>query len=120
MHYKGEFDVLNCTMLGRVLGLFLSPNMVQRVLSLYFNARALVSVNGTNGPEFNLLQGVTQGCPASTSFFKVALALISWSYHLTFKGIQLITQHLASMSTQTIKYCSLKRLTIRKKFLNSW
>ena len=66
--YKGAFDALNRTTLGRVLGLFLSPNMVRRVLSLYFDARALVSVDGTNGPEFNLLWGVRQGCPASPSF----------------------------------------------------
>ena len=95
--YKGAFDALNRTTLGRVLGLFLSPNMVRRVLSLYFDARALVSVNGTNGPEFNLLRGVRQGCPASPSFFTVALSFISWSYRLTFKGIQLITHHLASL-----------------------
>ena len=97
MDYKGAFDALNRTTLGRVLGLFLSPNMVRRVLSLYFDARALVSVDGTNGSEFNLLRGVRKGNPASASFFTVALAFISWSYRLTFKGIQLITHHLASL-----------------------
>ena len=95
--YKGAFDALNRTTLGRVLGLFLSPNMVRRVLCLYFDARALVSVGGTNGPEFELLRGVRQGCPASPSFFTVALAFISWSYCLTFKGIQLISHQLASL-----------------------
>ena len=95
--YKGAFDALNRTTLGRVLSLFLSPSMVRRVLCLYFDARALVSVNGTNGPEFELHRGVRQGCPASPSFFTVALAFISWSYCLTFKGLQLITHHLASL-----------------------
>ena len=95
--YKGAFDALNRTTLGRVLGLFLSPNMVRRVLCLYFDARALVSVGGTNGPEFELLRGVRQVCPASPSFFTVALAFISWSYSLTFKGMQLISHQLASL-----------------------
>lgn len=95
--YKGAFDALNRTTLGRVLSLFLSPNMVRRVLCLYFDARAMVSVNNTDGPEFDLLRGVRQGCPASPSFFTVALAFISWSYRLTFKGIQLISHHLASL-----------------------
>ena len=37
-----------------------------------------------------------QGCPASPSFFTVALAFISsWSYRLTFEGIKLISHHLA-------------------------
>ncbi len=95
--YKGAFDALNRTTLGLVLGLFLSPNMVRRVLCLYFDARAMVSVNDTDGPEFDLLRGVRQGCPASPSFFTVALAFISWSYRLTFKGIQLISHHLATL-----------------------
>ena len=95
--YKGAFDALNRTTLGRVLGLFLSPNMVRRVLCLYFDARALVSVGGNNGPEFELLRGVRQGCPASPSFFTVALAFISWSYRLTFEGIKLISHHLATL-----------------------
>jgi len=95
--YKGAFDALNRTTLGHVLSLFLSPNMVRRVLCLYFDARALVSVGGINGPEFELFRGVRQGCPASPSFFTVALAFISWSYRLTFNGIQLITHQLASL-----------------------
>jgi hypothetical protein len=95
--YKGAFDALNRTTLGRVLTLFLSPNMVRRVLSLYFDAKAMVSVNNTDGPEFDLLRGVRQGCPASPSFFTVALAFISWSYCLTFEGIKLVTHHLASL-----------------------
>ena len=78
--YKGAFDALNRTTLGRVLHLFFSPNMVRRVLSLYFEARALVSVGGNNRPEFELLPGVRQGCPASQSFFTVALAFVSWSF----------------------------------------
>ena len=52
--YKDAFDSLNRTTLGRVLCLFLSPNMVRRVLSLYFDEGALVSVDGTNGPEFSV------------------------------------------------------------------
>ena len=95
--YKGAFDALNRTTLGRVLALFLSPNMVRRVLCLYFDARALVSVGGNNGPEFELHYGVRQGCPASPSFFTVALAFISWSYRLTFEGIKLISHHLATL-----------------------
>ena len=95
--YKGGFDALNRTMLRHVLGLFLSPNMVRRVMCLYFDAKALVSVNDTDGPEFDLLRGVRQGCPASPSFFTVALAFVSWSYCLTFKGIQLVSYHLSSL-----------------------
>ena len=95
--YKGAFDALNHTTLGRVLHLFLSPNMVRRVLSLYFDLRALVSVGGNNGPEFELLRGVRQGCPASPSFFTVALAFVSWSFRLTFQGIKLISHHLATL-----------------------
>ena len=95
--YKGAFDALNRTTLARVLGLFLSPNMVRRVMCLYFDAKALVSVNGVDGPEFDLLRGVRQGCPASPNFFTVALAFVSWSYRLTFKGIRLINYHLASL-----------------------
>ena len=75
--YKGAFDALNRTTLGRVLGLFLPPSMVRRVLSLYFDAKAMVSVGGCDGPEFQLFRGVRQGCPASPSFFTVALAFIS-------------------------------------------
>ena len=66
-------------------------------LRLYFDARALVSVGSKNGPEFELLRGVRQGCPASPSFFNVALTFISWSYRLTFEGIQLISHHLATL-----------------------
>ena len=40
--YKGAFDALNRVTLGRVLKLFLSPSMVKRVLSLYFEAKAIV------------------------------------------------------------------------------
>ena len=48
--YKGAFDALNRTTLGRVLGLFLSPSMVRRVVSLYFDAKAQVVVDGATGP----------------------------------------------------------------------
>ena len=95
--YKGAFDALNRTTLGRVLGLFLSPSMVRRVLSLYFDAKAMVSVNGSLGREFKLLRGVRQGCPASPSFFTVALAFISWSFRVAFEGIRLVTLHLSSL-----------------------
>ena len=83
--YKGAFDALNRTTLGRVLGLFLSPNMVRRVLWLYFYAKAMVSVGGSDRPEFELSRGVRQGCPAS--FFTVALAFISWSFGQNFGGL---------------------------------
>ena len=58
--------------LGRVLDLFLSPRMVRWVLSLYFDARALVSVDGIKGPEFNLLLGVN----------KVALLFLQHFYQM--------------------------------------
>ena len=80
--YKGAFDALNRTTLVRVLELFLSLSMVRRVLSLYFYAKAMVSVNNTIGPEFELQQVVGQGCPASPRFFAVALAFISCSFRL--------------------------------------
>ncbi len=95
--YKGAFDALNRTTLGRVLGLFLSPSMVRRVISLYFDAKAKVVVNNTVGPEFDLLRGVRQGCPASPSFFTVALAFISWSFSIAFEGIKLIHHHLSTL-----------------------
>ena len=56
--YKGAFDALNRTTLGRVLSLFLPSSMVQRVLSLYFNAKAKVMLNGSEGPLFDLFSGV--------------------------------------------------------------
>ena len=92
--YKGAFDALNRTTLGRVLGLFLPPSMV---LSLYFDAKAMVSVGGCDVPEFQLFRGVRQGCPASPSFFTVALAFISSSFRLTFGGLRLATHVLASL-----------------------
>jgi len=95
--YKGAFDALNRTTLGRVLELFLSPSMVKRVLSLYFDAKAMVVIDGTIGPEFDLLRGVRQGCPASPSFFTVALSFISWSFRLAFHGIKLVHLHLSSL-----------------------
>ena len=95
--YKGAFDALNRTTLGRVLSLFLSPPMVRRVLSLYFDARAKVSVNNSTGPEFPLLRGVRQGCPASPSFFTVALAFISRSFRIAFEGIKLVSLHLSTL-----------------------
>lgn len=95
--YKGAFDSINRTTLGRVLGLFLSPAMVRRVLCLYFDAKAMVSVNNCLGPEFELLRGVRQGCPASPSFFTVALSFISWSFRITFEGLKLVTLHLSTL-----------------------
>ena len=95
--YKGAFDALNRTTLGRVLKLFLSPKMVQRVMCLYFDAKALVSVNNDCSPQFNLERGVRQGCPASPSFFTVILSFISWSFRLSFSGIKLISLHLSSL-----------------------
>ena len=95
--YKGAFDALNRTTLGRVLSLFLSPSMVRRILCLYFDAKAKVAVNKSVGPEFDLLRGVRQGCPASPSFFTVALAFISRSFRITFEGIKLVHLHLSSL-----------------------
>ena len=95
--YKGVFDALNRTTLGRVLNLFLSPSMVKRVLSLYFDAKAKVTVNNSTDPLFDLKRGVRQGCPASPSFFTVALSFISWSFRLSFEGIKLVTLHLATL-----------------------
>ena len=95
--YKGAFDAINRTTLGRVLGLFLSPSMVRRVMSLYFDAKANVRINNVIGPEFDLLRGVRQGCPASPSFFTVALAFISWTFRMSYKGIKLIHLHLSTI-----------------------
>ena len=95
--YKGAFDALNRTTLGRVLNLFLSPSMVKRVLTLYFDAKAKVTLDSSVGPEFNLQRGVRQGCPASPSFFTVALSFISWSFRLTYEGIKLVTLHLSTL-----------------------
>ena len=63
-HYKGAFNALNRTTLGRVLGLFLSGPA-----SLYFDAIAI-------GFEFKLFRGVQQGFPASPSFFTVAFSRV--------------------------------------------
>ena len=60
-------------------------------------AKAMVVINGTTGPEFDLLRGVRQGCPASPSFFTVALSFISWSFCLAFQGIKLVHLHLSSL-----------------------
>ena len=95
--YKGAFDALNRTFLGRILSLFLSPQMVRRVMSLYFDAKANVRIDDVTGPVFNLFRGVRQGCPASPSFFTVALAFISWSFRTTFTGIKLVHLHLSSI-----------------------
>ena len=95
--YKGAFDALNRTTLGRILSLFLSPSMVRRVLTLYFDAKAMVRIDGELGAEFDLLRGVRQGCPASPNFFTVALAFVSWSFRLTFKGVKLVKLHLSSL-----------------------
>ena len=95
--YKGAFDAINRTSLGRVLTLFLSPSMVRRVLSLYFDAKAKVVVNNSVGPEFDLQRGVRQGCPASPSFFTVALAFVCRSFSIAFEGIKLVHLHLSSL-----------------------
>ena len=57
----------------------------------------MVSVNGCIVPPFMLHRGVRQGCPASPSFFTVALAFISWSFRVTFEGIKLVTLHLSTL-----------------------
>lgn len=95
--YKGAFDALNRTSLGRVLGLFLSPSMVRRVMSLYFDAKANVRIKNIIGPEFDLLRGVRQGCPASPSFFTAALAFVSWTFRCTFTGIKLVNLYLSTI-----------------------
>jgi hypothetical protein len=95
--YKGAFDALNRTTLGRVLALFLSPTMVKRLLSLCFDAKAMVVIDGAAGPAFDLLRGVRQGCPASPSIFTVALSFISWSFRLAFQGIKLVHLHISSL-----------------------
>ena len=95
--YKGAFDALNRTSLGRVLSLFLSPPMVRRVMSLYFDAKANVRISDITGPVFELFRGVRQGCPASPSFFTVALAFVSWSFRTAFLGIKLVHLHLSSI-----------------------
>ena len=68
--YKGAFDSLNRTTLGRVLGLFLPPSMVRRVISLYFDAKAKVMVNNTIGPGFDLHRGVREGCPTELFYIR--------------------------------------------------
>ena len=95
--YKGAFDALNRTTLSRILSLFLSPSMVRRVMCLYFDAKANVRIDNICGPAFDLLRGVRQGCPASPSFFTVALAFVSWSFRVAFSGIKLVHFHLSCM-----------------------
>ena len=95
--YKGAFDALNRTTLGRVLSLFLSPSMVRRVLCLYFDAKAKVVLDNSEGPLFDLQRGVRQGCPASPSFFTVALAFVSRSFRTAFTGIRLVHLHLCAL-----------------------
>ena len=95
--YKGAFDALNRTTLARVLSLFLSQSMVRRVMMIYFDAKANVRIGDTIGAVFDLLRGVRQGCPASPSFFTVALAFVSWTFRLTFTGIKLVHFHLSSI-----------------------
>ena len=95
--YKGAFDALNRTTLGRVLTLFLPSSMVRRIVSLYFDAKAKVYVNGSEGPLFSLFRGVRQGCPASPSFFTVALAFVSRTFCIAFEGIKLVHLHLSTL-----------------------
>ena len=56
-----------------------------------------MKIGDTVGDTFTLHRGVRQGCPASPSFFTVALAFISWSFRTTFSGIKLITFYLSSI-----------------------
>ena len=58
----GVFDALNRKSLGRVLHLFLPQEMVWCVLCLYFDARAMLSLN-----NIDLLFGLKHGCQASPS-----------------------------------------------------
>ena len=95
--YKGAFDALNRTTLGRVLSLFLPRTMMLRVLSLYFDAKAKVVVDKSDGPLFDLLRGVRQGCPASPSFFTVALGFVSRTVCIAFEGVRLVHLHLCSL-----------------------
>ena len=95
--YKGAFDALNRTTLSRILSLFLPPSMVRRIMALYLNARANVRIKDVTGTIFELFRGVRQGCPASPSFFTVALAFVSWSFRNVFRGIRLITFYLCSI-----------------------
>ena len=95
--YKGAFDALNRTTLSRILSLFLPPSMVRRIMALYLNARANVRIKNITGTIFELFRGVRQGCPASPSFFTVALAFVSWSFRNVFRGIRLITFYLCSI-----------------------
>ena len=80
---KGSFDAINRTRLG-LIALLLSPSMVCRVMCLYFEAKTNVRVNNIIGPDFDLLRGVRQGCPASPSFFTVVLDFISLTFRTTF------------------------------------
>ena len=66
-------------------------------MSLYFDAKANVRISDITGPVFELFRGVRQGCPASPSFFTVALAFVSWSFRTAFLGIKLVHLHLSSI-----------------------
>ena len=77
---KGVFYALNRTNLGRVLSLFLSPNMVCRVMCLYIYAKGNVQINNATGLLFEVFRWVRQGGPASPSFLPIALSFISWSF----------------------------------------
>ena len=68
VEYKGAFDAPNLTTLGSVLKLFLPPKN-GATGNVYFDAKALVSVDNVCGAQFNLEHGVRQGWPASPSFF---------------------------------------------------
>ena len=50
--------------------------MIRGVLCLYFDAKAMFSLNNADGPQFDFLHGVRQGCPASPSFFTVDIRLV--------------------------------------------
>ena len=88
--YKGAFDALNRTTLGCVLKLFLTPNMMYRVMCLYFDAKALVSV--AHNSILNIMWCKdAQPLPVSSQ----GPSFISWSFRLIFKGIRLMNLHLS-------------------------
>ena len=89
--------MLNRTTLGRILGLFLSPSVVRRVMCLYLDVKANVKIKNIIGPLFDLLRDVRQGCSASPSFFTVELAFVSWSIRSYFRGIKLVHLYLSTV-----------------------
>ena len=70
VNYKSVFNAPNRTTPGRVLALLPSSLMVKCMLSLYFDAKAMVMglVDGA-GPAFYLLRSVRLGFLAQISIF---------------------------------------------------